>query len=459
MALKPTTSNPAVGMGLSKAFHCHYSWIIMISAFLILVACLGIGCNSLQIFIVTLADVYGVPIPTITGGLALQYFMLFLFTPVAGRVLYKNDVRKVVMILAVLQFIGWMILPLTNTLAMYYVSMVILGATSGFYSFMIAPTLINAWFAKSAGTALGITVCGTTIGSGLFQTLGGRMIAVHNYKYSLIVLGIVMILIQLIVNGLLVRSKPSDIGMMPYGYHKLTEEDKLNAQKDLQSGYTRKEAGKMFTYYLIMIYVIVLICGVVITTQVATWAQAECGFTVAQAGAISGVVWWCGGVVGNLITGVVTDKVNVAVGVTISVGLGIIGLIIFASGACAGRFGLAMAGGVLFGFLTTMIDMAAPLLTRKVFGLKDYTRVFSLVAMFVPLCSCSIGMMGYPRIFMKTGSYTSVFIIGICGALISTVLLFILNAKANKFEAARAAEMEANAPAAAADVVESTIDE
>ncbi len=426
----------------------HYAWVIMICAFLMLCACLGIGINTMQVFIVTLSEVYGAPITAITTGLAISYFCLFVFTPVAGRVLYKNDVRKVVLILCVIQFIGWMLLPLSKTLGMYYVANVVLGATSGFYSFMIAPTLINAWFAKKSGTALGITVCGTTVGSGVFQTLAGRWIMVLGYKTALVILGIIMIAIQLIVMGLFVRSKPADVGMIPYGYHDVSEAERTLAEKELNAGFTQKQAAKCGWYYLVMIYVIILILGVCITTQVATFAQVDFGFTVAQAGAISGVVWWCGGVVGNLITGAVTDKVNVAVGVTISVVIGIIGLVIWASGGCVGNFGLAMIAGVLFGFLSTMIDMAAPLLTRKLFGMKDYTRVYSKVAMFVPLCSCSIGMLLYPNLFMKTGSYHTVLIIGICGAIISTVILFILNGVAKKYEAKRQAEINGEVAAA-----------
>ncbi|MBR2666656.1 MAG: MFS transporter [Oscillospiraceae bacterium] len=426
MALKPCTRKPALA---NAKFH--YAWIIVIAVFLILGCCLGIYSNCLAVFIVTVSTELGCPIPAFATAISVNYVCIFLMSPFAGRIYQKNDVRKTVMILAVIQFIAWTLQSTYHSLAPFYVSNVVLGLCGGFLGFLLAPTLINAWFATNMGTALGIAVCGTSLGSGVTQSMTGAFIANLGWRTAYIVDGIIAFAVLELVLFFLVRSRPADIGMLAFGAEKVGQTEVVK-QEDLP-GLTFKEAVRKPIYYVIMIYVIFLIGAIAFTAQLPTWGQMCVGLNVAQAGVASGFNWWLGGTIGNLITGPINDKVGVGVGVTVSVAVGIVGMIVmlFCFDNSGTQFVLACVACTLIGFLCTMMDMSAPILTRTTFGIKEYTSIYSLICMFIPLIS-AVGMTMYTTLIAKAGNANTALLIAICCALISTVLLFICSTYAKK---------------------------
>ena len=426
MALKPCTRKPALA---NAKFH--YAWIIVISVFLILFCCLGIYSNCLAVFLVSISTELGVPVPIVAYAISLNYVVIFIMSPFAGRIYQKNDVRKTVMILAIIQFLAWQLIGTIHSLAPYYVANVILGACGGFLGFLLAPTLINAWFAANMGTALGIAVCGTSIGSGVMQSLAGALIMKCGWRVANLVLGIIAFVVLEVILFFLIRSRPADIGMLAYGADKQGQTEVV-AQEDLP-GKTFKEALHTPIYYVIIIYVIILILAISFTAQLPTWGQLCAGLNVAQAGVASGFNWWCGGTLGNLITGAINDRKGVAAGVTVSVVIGIIGMLImlFMIDNSGTQFVLACVACALIGFLCTMIDMAAPILTRTIFGIKEYTSIYSVVCMFIPLIS-ALGMAMYSTLIAKAGNANTALTIAIIAAIVSIVICFICNGYAKK---------------------------
>ncbi len=426
MALKPCTRKPALA---NNKFH--YAWIIVVAVFLILGCCLGIYSNCLAVFIVTVSTELGVPVPAFATAISVNYVCIFLMSPFAGRIYQKNDVRKTVMILAIIQFLAWTLQSTYHSLAPFYVSNVVLGLCGGFLGFLLAPTLINAWFATNMGTALGIAVCGTSLGSGVTQSMTGAFIANMGWRMAYVVDGIIAFAVLELVLFFLVRSRPADIGMLAFGAEKVGQTEVVK-QEDLP-GLTFKEAVRKPIYYVIMIYVIFLIGAIAFTAQLPTWGQMCVGLNVAQAGVASGFNWWCGGTLGNLITGAINDRKGVAAGVTVSVVIGIVGMLImlFMIDNSGTQFVLACVACALIGFLCTMIDMAAPILTRTIFGIKEYTSIYSVVCMFIPLIS-ALGMAMYSTLIAKAGNANTALTIAIIAAMGSVVICFSCNGYAKK---------------------------
>ena len=405
----------------------HYAWWVMISCIFILAGNIGILQNCLGVFMTPVSESLGIPVTGYALAITINSLVLAIGTPFASRIVAKHDTRKILIFAVTIECIAYFLNSLWSAIWGWYFTSVIIGFCQCFISFLIVPHLMNTWFKSKCGLALGIACCGTSIGSGVFQALSGSLINALGYQSSYQILACIAWILSGPLAVAVVRSKPSDIGLKAYGqdeYDALIREGKISSS----TGFELKQVVKMPIFYILMVVIIFLTMGISFQMQLTTFVMSK-GFSIVVASAVSGISISVGGVIGNLLAGGLNDKYGVRVGIITSIAIGCVGLILCLTNI--GSIALLFVGVGLFAFIQTMIDMSGSLLTRGVFGTKDFDRIYAFICLWIPLTTAASAYI-YSFIYQSTGTYDSAVWLALGCSIVAAILIFFVGDYAKK---------------------------
>lgn len=85
--------------------------------------------------------------------------------------------------------------------------------------YLAVPSLINAWCVKRVGFFVGLCMAFTGIGGVIFNPVGSALIASgpEGWRTGYLVFGVIILVVTLPFTLFVVRSKPADKGLEPYG--------------------------------------------------------------------------------------------------------------------------------------------------------------------------------------------------------------------------------------------------
>lgn len=88
---------------------------------------------------------------------------------------------------------------------------------------------------------------------------------------------------------------------------------------------------------------------------------------------------------------------------------------------------------VCYGATLALTAVGAPIITKAVFGLRDYARIYSRVGIATYLVG-SVGMSGIAFFYDAFGSYDPAFMLGVAICSIAIVLLMVVFAAGKRLE-------------------------
>ncbi|UCD77914.1 MAG: MFS transporter [Desulfobacterales bacterium] len=210
----------------------HWAWVILVICFVDLFINYSVRLG------------YGVVLPEMIHNLGFgraaggSIYNAYLFTyiaitPFTGYLTDRFGARRVITICLLFLGCGVLLMGTVNTLwtACLFFGFAGLGAT-GLWAPVI--TLVQRWFAfNRRGFALGILSTGFGLG---FATIGAVfpwIVKYFNWRYAWFFLG-AMALAMVAINGILLRSDPSGVGLQPWG-EKHNRPDSGNQNKERTS--------------------------------------------------------------------------------------------------------------------------------------------------------------------------------------------------------------------------------
>jgi MFS family permease len=134
-----------------------------------------------------------------------------------------------------------------------------------------------------------------------------------------------------------------------------------------------------------------------------------------------------GNIIGKVLLGYLNDK-SVALALTFGVACGIAGILMLMLIGATGVMAL-LIGGFLFGICYATTVTIPPMLTRTIFGSRQYGQIYSNIMMVASLCS-ALGASLWGFIADATGSFVASFSVAVCTSVIAIVVgLIALKAK------------------------------
>jgi len=182
---------------------------------------------------------------------SLRGLEMGLFAPIVGFLVDRFGSRKLLMGGTIIVGIGLMLLSFTQSLLMFYLSILFISFGAGGCTSVVTMTAVAIWFKKNVGTALGIAACGFGAG-GLIIPLIVFLIDAFDWRTTLVILGVGMLFLGVPLS-LIVRDRPEELGLGADGSNTdLADKfDKKDGSKKTKGALLEAIRNKAFLYLVI----------------------------------------------------------------------------------------------------------------------------------------------------------------------------------------------------------------
>ena len=395
----------------------HFAWIVLTGICIIMGLCRG-GLNNV-------GGLFMTPVMTELGCGAGEFMLYFstsslatiLFLPRTGRFLKKNDIRVLLVAGLVLQAGSFALLSRLHSIWGWYILSIPMALGSVFTTQIVGPILIGNWFKKYNGLAVGIMMATVGLFGSVLQPFTGMLITGLGWRQAYLILGIAVMVIGIPVVLLMIRQHPCVKGLIPLGEKEASS--CLESDEKVLQGITLIEAKKTLAFWALIIFM-------VFATSVACFSQhlpryaSQLGYDTIFAGKAMGL-YMIGTSTGALILGLLSDRIGTpkAANITLLCGLSAFLILIYKS-----QDPLSFcAASILYGFSSAAVGTLGPLLTISLFGEKEYSTIYAVVAAGIAFAGM-VAPSGFGYAYDMVQSYTpmlwtTVVMLSLCGVSIA----------------------------------------
>ena len=194
----------------------HRAWWVLAVTFVAIIGAAGFRATP-GVLVVPLQDEFGWSRATISLAVSVNLLLFGITAPFAAALMERFGIRRVVA-LALLAVSAGSALTTQMTQAWQLVALwgVVVGIGTGSMALVFAATIANRWFETRRGLVTGILTAAGATGQLVFLPLLASLTDSHGWRsaswtVSLAALAVVPLVL------LLLRERPSDVGLLPYG--------------------------------------------------------------------------------------------------------------------------------------------------------------------------------------------------------------------------------------------------
>jgi MFS family permease len=400
-----------------------YGWYVVAASWIMsfLVAATGVA-----IFFKPILDEFGWDRATLSLASSVAMVIFAALSPLLGRLIDRFGARLVLFTCVVSQSLSSVSTGIATGLAHFYI---------GRFLYEMKPThsaqvLINRWFVRQRGKALGILSSGTPLGTLLLSPLSQYLVLIWGWRPTILFWAGVTALVGLPLL-FLIRNKPEDLRLLPdgdlpsgaaAGRPMIVEQSGAVADQR----FSLKQVSGYRSFWLLT--VTQFFCGIgcgLMTAHVVIFAT-DLGYS-ALVGATFLSVQGGMSLVGVLVTGPMSDKISRSRVLALTHLIrGVSFITIVAAVALAGNsLGLLYLGMAFFGFgwFTT-----APLAAGLIADLFGYTRIGTIIGVILAShgIGTALGIYAGGITFQITGSYLVIFMVVAMLELVAAFFAFII---------------------------------
>ncbi|MBQ3077729.1 MAG: MFS transporter [Clostridia bacterium] len=411
-----------------------YGWVVVLGCLCIQAAAVGVLSNTLSAFIVPVSTDLGVGRSTFTLYTSFGMVSGLVMAPFWGE-FFKNRRFKTFMLVgcAIIAACMWAYSMATNVYHFYAIA-TIKGVFQGLLTGVPVPRILSNWFIEKRGLAMGVALAGSGLAGSICTPLVTATIGNTGWRSGFQLLTIIFLVITIPVILLLIKEHPSDMGLKPLGWEKQQAKAAAGAGeaevKVRVSGMTRAQAFKSRTYWCyIAALFLTQCCGMGLQNNVIGHLT-DSGFDSMYAARIFSMMMLIL-VPGKIVLGKVYDTFGMKTGAIIITSLlSVSALLLWASV----RKPFPVLFACVFGFANAIQTMQLPYMTGRLFGEREYTRVYGVCQPFVSMGS-AIGVPLTAAIRDWTGSYRPAFLaIAVLAIVIMALELIAIKSSPGELE-------------------------
>jgi sugar phosphate permease len=194
----------------------HYGWVVVGVTFLVLLVGAGVRATP-SILIVPLQQEFGWSTATISAAIAVNIFLYGMIGPFAVAVIERFGLRRSVCGALLLLAVGVALTALMRApWQMMLLWGVLVGSGTGMISTVLGATIAGRWFTRHRGLVLGMLTASSATGQLIFLPMLAGLATSFGWRtVSITVAAIALTLVPVV--ALLLRDRPSDIGLPRYG--------------------------------------------------------------------------------------------------------------------------------------------------------------------------------------------------------------------------------------------------
>lgn len=399
----------------------HYAWWIMISCCAISFSCLGVF-NAMGVFFAPVIKELGFSLAGLSLYSTIFQIVMVIALPFAGKIIPKANLRLLLSIMVVVEMSSFIVMATGHSLISWYIGGALLGIGAGFVCLVPIPLMINSWFKKKTGFALGLSLAFSGVGGAVLNPLCQYIITNYGWRMAYIALGVIATVIVLPFTLFVVSTKPADRGMQAYG-----AEEAKDAPAVKLTGVSLTRALKAPSYYLVLISAALFAFGTNLNMHIPKFLTSI-GYNPMVGATVASTVM-IGVIIGKVALGALNDKFGMKVASGIALLAGTLGMVLFLMGK--GNVAFVYLGAVGYGFGYAMYTVEPPLIVKTLFGLREFSSLYSYVSMVGSLVG-AFAVFLYGFLFDLTKSYsTDLIIVGAMYVISLMIVILAVNSGKN----------------------------
>jgi len=194
----------------------HYGWVMVgVTFFTALISAGAVGAPG--VFIVPLQKEFGWSTAEISSALSVRFVLFGLMAPFAAALLNRYGLRnmtftaQLIVVSALVTSLG-----MTKVWQLMLLWGVVIGIGTGMTALVLGATVAARWFVARRGLVIGIMTASVATGQLIFLPLLAGLTEHFGWRVALGLMCI-MLCISAFAVLMLVRDRPSDIGLRPFG--------------------------------------------------------------------------------------------------------------------------------------------------------------------------------------------------------------------------------------------------
>ena len=401
-----------------KAKRFTYHWAIVIACFILMASSVGITQNCFNLFSIEIMNELKFTASQVQVMNTIATLMTMVSALVVGTVFNKFSMRLAMPVYAICLTGGFFLYSTVNSLAQLYILSALVGFGRGGVAVVPCGLLMNNWFKEKRGFATGIALAGSTAGGFVFVRIANAIIASMDWRRAYMVLGVMAAVLIIPTVIFVIREKPEDKGLRPYG---ATDEDTASAVKAEFTGISRKKFLKTSAFWMLGItFFLISAINMGLQNNVSIYLTMQKGQT-RELAADDASILLLSQVVGKILLGSIYDKKGVKFGSAYGC---VVFLLSIVTIMLAGNKAFAIIFGVIVGLALSMTTCTPPLLTSLAVGRREYSSIYGLLNAFAT-AGVALGPVIAGFIYDHTESYDLAWIIFAVVAVVILVLTIL----------------------------------
>ena len=398
-------------------------WTVAAGAFIVMIAASIVLSGVLLITAPIISDLYyqkdaagnvllrtlpsGAKVPVeIHGGQGafLIYFSILTITIVislmffAGRLLAKYGSRVMLIVGGVIMTGGLALFATSTGNLTFYIAGALVGLGYGLSIALIPPALINAWFVARRGLVLGTVLAGTGVGGLIWASIGPSLaLSSVGWRGVIWIMAAAMAACTFLPALFLIRNKPADVGLVPYGADTAGAAAGGAPPGSPQAlpGFTYKQALKNANFWIACVSFLMLgsvasvtqVLSIVFRTAAYPNPIDQTSWTPGQVAFYSSLfmVWLTFLIIWKPVLGLLNDKIGLVGMMLISMTLMALAIVYIPSMVYGSAVALMYVAMVFIAAGISNALVTPPLVITQAMGLREFGKIFALAVSFIYL--------------------------------------------------------------------------
>src|SRR5215472_9782951 len=194
----------------------HYAWVIVAVCFAVAVMTAGVRSTP-GVLIVPLEDEFGWSRATISFALGINLLLFGAIGPFAAAVMDRFGARRTITLALAVTAVSVVLTPaMSHPWQLVLLWGVVVGLSTGFVGGFLAAYIAGRWFRAREGLVVGLLTAAYAAGQLVFLPTMAALVTHFGWRLmSLVLAGSVIVFLPL--PALLMRNRPEDVGLRPYG--------------------------------------------------------------------------------------------------------------------------------------------------------------------------------------------------------------------------------------------------
>ena len=353
-----------------------YGWYVVFACFLIMGVSVGLVNNSSGVYIKPVCADMGFSRKAMAFNSTLIAASSMVVAVSAGKIYARFDIKQVMRFGGVALGLGYISYSLARSLPMFYLSSVVCGFSQALLTTVSISMLITNWFQKKRGSALGAASMGSGVGGMICNPLAAWLIQQVGWRSTYLILGIAILVIVAPACFFIIRSKPQDIGLRPYGETPQPAKSEETAVLLDSPGLTAKAARRTWQFWALAVCnTINSLCAVSLVQNSAPHLN-DVGLSAMAASAVASAMM-ASLAVGKVLLGWLFDRWGVrraSLFANLCMIMGLMGMVLVPFWPALGMIVVGTGLGGAFGAVATT------LLTDRLFGTKEFAAILGSIS-------------------------------------------------------------------------------